>query len=60
MNRKSAPLCRLAALSEPIDQFFDAVVVNADDDLVRANRLALLATVRARMQMIADFSQLEG
>ena len=50
----------LAALSEPIDQFFDAVVVNADDDLLRENRLALLATVRAKMLSIADFSQLEG
>ena len=50
----------LAALSEPIDQFFDAVVVNADEDLLRENRLALLATVRAKMLSIADFSQLEG
>ena len=50
----------LAALSEPIDQFFDAVVVNADDDLLRENRLALLAPVRAKMLSIADFSQLEG
>ena len=50
----------LAALSGPIDNFFDAVVVNTDDAAVRANRLALLAVVRARMQMIADFNQLEG
>ena len=50
----------LAALSGPIDSFFDAVVVNADDAGVRANRLALLAAVRTRMQMIADFNQLEG
>ena len=50
----------LAALSGPIDRFFDAVVVNADEDTVRANRLALLAAVRAKMLVIADFSQLEG
>ena len=50
----------LAALSAPIDRFFDAVVVNADEDNVRKNRLALLASVRAKMQVIADFSQLEG
>ncbi len=50
----------LAALSGPIDRFFDAVIVNADEDTVRANRLALLAAVRAKMLVIADFSQLEG
>ncbi len=50
----------LAALSGPIDRFFDAVVVNADEVSVRANRLALLAAVRAKMLVIADFSQLEG
>jgi len=50
----------LAALSGPINRFFDAVVVNADEDLLRANRLALLAAVRNKMQEIADFSQLEG
>ncbi len=50
----------LASLSGPIDRFFDAVVVNADEDTVRSNRLALLAAVRAKMLAIADFSQLEG
>ena len=50
----------LASLSGPIDRFFDAVVVNADKDTVRSNRLALLAAVRAKMLVIADFSQLEG
>ena len=55
-----AAIQALAALSGPIDQFFESVVVNADDKAVRANRLALLGAVRARMQMIADFNQLEG
>ena len=50
----------LASLSGPIDRFFDAVVVNVDEDTVRSNRLALLAAVRAKMLVIADFSQLEG
>jgi glycyl-tRNA synthetase beta chain len=50
----------LAALSGPIDQFFNAVVVNADEDHLRENRLALLAAVRTKMQEIADFSLLEG
>ncbi|MEC7208680.1 MAG: DALR anticodon-binding domain-containing protein, partial [Pseudomonadota bacterium] len=55
-----AAIQALAALSGPIDQFFESVVVNADDKAVRANRLALLGAVRARMKMIADFNQLEG
>ena len=55
-----AAMQALAALSGPIDRFFEAVVVNADDAAVRANRLALLAGVRTSMQTIADFSQLEG
>ena len=50
----------LAALSGPIDRFFDAVLVNVDEDNIRVNRLALLANVRAKMQVIADFSQLES
>ena len=55
-----AAMQALAALSGPINRFFDTVVVNADDDAVRANRLSLLAAVREAMQTIADFSQLEG
>ena len=50
----------LAALSGPIDRFFEAVVVNVEDAAVQANRLGLLAAVREAMQGIADFSQLEG
>jgi glycyl-tRNA synthetase beta chain len=50
----------LAALREPVDAFFDAVMVNADDPALRANRLALLARLHAAMNRIADLSRLAG
>ena len=50
----------LATLRAPIDQFFDDVTVNADDAVLRINRLRLLARVRAAMGTVADFSKVEG
>jgi len=50
----------LGGLRDPIDSFFEDVVVNDDDDAVRQNRLGLLAMVRHVMQRVADFSRLEG
>ncbi|MBV6657997.1 MAG: glycine--tRNA ligase subunit beta [Devosiaceae bacterium] len=50
----------LATLRAPIDAFFEAVLVNADDEAVRANRLALLEGVRAEISAIADLSKVEG
>ena len=50
----------LAALREPVDAFFDAVMVNADDPALRANRLALLARLHAAMNRVADLSRLAG
>ncbi|MNJ61286.1 Glycine--tRNA ligase beta subunit [compost metagenome] len=49
---------RLAALREPVDAFFDAVLVNAEDDAVRANRYALLAQLRGLFLGVADISVL--
>jgi glycyl-tRNA synthetase beta chain len=51
-------LARLAALREPVDAFFDAVMVNADDANVRANRYALLARLRGLFLGVADISLL--
>ena len=51
-------LQRLAALREPVDAFFDHVMVNADDASLRANRLALLASLHAAMNRVADLSRL--
>ena len=50
----------LGGLRQPIDEFFDSVVVNHDDTAIRLNRLGLLAMVRQAMQRVADFSRLEG
>ncbi|MBD1552889.1 glycine--tRNA ligase subunit beta [Pseudomonas typographi] len=54
----SEALARLAALREPVDAFFDAVMVNADDPNVRANRYALLARLRGLFLGVADISVL--
>lgn len=48
----------LAGLREPVDQFFDDVMVMADDVEVRRNRLALLAAVRGLFLEVADVSEL--
>jgi glycyl-tRNA synthetase beta chain len=48
----------LAALKTPVDSFFDAVMVNSDDAALRANRLALLASLHRAMNRVADLSRL--
>ena len=50
----------LSALRGPVDAFFEAVMVNVDDADVRANRLALLARIRAATGQVADFSRIAG
>jgi glycyl-tRNA synthetase beta chain len=51
---------QLAQLRHPVDEFFERVTVNVDDAKLRENRLRLLARIRATMNQIADFSQIEG
>ena len=48
----------LAALREPVDAFFDQVLVNAEDSAVKANRYALLARLRGLFLGVADISLL--
>ena len=48
----------LAALKGPVDDFFDKVMVNAEDPALKANRLGLLATLHAAMNRVADLSRL--
>jgi glycyl-tRNA synthetase beta chain len=48
----------LAQLKEPVDAFFDKVMVNHDDPAIRANRLGLLATLHQAMNRVADLSKL--
>jgi glycyl-tRNA synthetase beta chain len=54
----AASLQSLAPLKLPVDKFFDDVMVNVDDEKLRANRLALLARLRAEMNRVADLSLL--
>jgi len=48
----------LAPLKLPVDAFFDDVMVNVEDAGIRANRLALLAELRATMNRVADLALL--
>ena len=53
-------LAQLANLQDPVDAFFDEVMVNADDPATRNNRLELLAALRNAFTGIADFALLSG
>jgi glycyl-tRNA synthetase beta chain len=48
----------LSALADPIDLYFDRVLVNCEDRAVRANRLAFLSVVYAVFGRYADFSRI--
>jgi glycyl-tRNA synthetase beta chain len=56
----SAAMTALSALREPVDSFFEDVLVNDEDAEVRANRLALLRRIRAATGQVADFSKIAG
>ena len=53
-----AALLSLAELREPVDKFFDDVMVMADDLALRNNRLALLNSLRSLFLRVADLSVL--
>ena len=50
----------LSKLRAPVDNFFEHVMVNADDEKVRANRLALMRRIRDATSTVADFSKIAG
>jgi glycyl-tRNA synthetase beta chain len=50
----------LATLRSKVDSFFDDVIVNSTDESERVNRLKLLSQIRATMNLVADFSKIEG
>jgi glycyl-tRNA synthetase beta chain len=54
----AAALNELADLRDPVDRFFDDVMVMADDESIRNNRLALLGDLRALFLDVADISRL--
>jgi glycyl-tRNA synthetase beta chain len=53
-----AALREIARLRQPVDNFFDAVLVMAEDEKVRVNRLSLLAAISSIFRQIADFSRI--
>ena len=55
-----ATLNRLAELKQPVDAFFDGVMVNCDDLELRANRLALLNLLSQQFLTCADISKLQA
>ncbi|MCK5263537.1 MAG: glycine--tRNA ligase subunit beta, partial [Gammaproteobacteria bacterium] len=48
----------LSSLREPVDAFFDSVMVMADDEAIKNNRIALLAQMSALFMRAADLSRL--
>jgi glycyl-tRNA synthetase beta chain len=50
----------LAKLRTPVDLFFDDVIVNDEDRVLRTNRLKLMSLIRTATHAIADFSKIEG
>lgn len=56
----AAAMKALSALRAPVDAFFEKVMVNADDPMLRRNRLLLLARLREALSAVADFSKIEG
>jgi len=55
-----ASLQALAVLREPVDAFFADVMVNTEDPALKANRLALLASLQRAMNQVADLARLSA
>ena len=55
----SEAMASMSSLKEPVDAFFDNVMVMVDDEGVRDNRLGLLQQVHALCSDVADISQLQ-
>jgi glycyl-tRNA synthetase beta chain len=57
-RRYAEALEQIATLRPHVDLFFDKVMVMAEDEQVRANRLALITKVKTSFSSIADFSEI--
>ncbi|MFB2595233.1 glycine--tRNA ligase subunit beta [Paracoccus sp. p4-l81] len=55
-----AAMAAMARLRAPLDAFFTDVQVNADNQIVRRNRLNLLSRIRATLAQVADLTRVEG
>ena len=53
-------MAALAKLRAPIDAFFDDVIVNADNEKIRMNRLNILNSIRVAVNAVADFEMIDG
>lgn len=58
-RKYNTALEELASLREPIDRFFNAVLVMAEDQSIRRNRLALLNSIKNMFEKIADFKMIQ-
>ena len=56
----AAAMGEMAGLRAPIDAFFEAVQVNAEEQITRRNRLNLLHRIRETCMTVADLSRLDG
>ncbi|MEX2520700.1 MAG: glycine--tRNA ligase subunit beta [Paracoccaceae bacterium] len=56
----AAAMTAMAGLRAPIDAFLDKVQVNAENQIIRRNRLCLLNRVKVVMERVAIFSAIEG
>ncbi|MBX3430599.1 MAG: glycine--tRNA ligase subunit beta [Hyphomonadaceae bacterium] len=56
----AAAMKALSGLRAPVDAFFEKVLVNAAEPLLRRNRLLLLSRLREALSQVADFSKIEG
>ena len=56
----AAAMGEMAKLRPVIDTFFDQVTVNADNKIVRRNRLCLLHRIRTAMRQVAVWDAIEG
>jgi glycyl-tRNA synthetase beta chain len=56
----AAAMAAMARLRAPVDEFFEAVLVNAPEAEVRLNRLRLLAQLRRVTATVADFGKVAG
>jgi len=59
-NDYQGAITSLGTLRQPVDRFFEAVLVNDPDAAIRANRLSLLTKLRDTMRQVADFSKVAG
>jgi glycyl-tRNA synthetase beta chain len=54
-----AVLMQLASLREPVDEFFDKVMVMTEDEKLRKNRILLLSKLRKMFMQVADIALLQ-